>query len=82
MPDSSQRYLEIMHHYDACLQRHGDTARGADWPNEADRRTRFSVMLDLLEGARRWRLNLGDKPTSLGNGGAPRYSGQRLRATL
>src|SRR5438477_8613756 len=48
MPHSNQDYLEIMRHYDACLQRHGDTARGADWPNETDRQTRFSVMLALL----------------------------------
>ncbi len=50
MPHSNKNYLEIMRHYDACLQQHGDTARGADWPNETDRQTRFSVMLDLLQG--------------------------------
>ena len=49
MPCSNKNYLEIMRHYDACLQQHGDTARGADWPNETDRQTRFSVMLGLLE---------------------------------
>jgi hypothetical protein len=27
---SNKRYLEIMRHYDACLQQHGDTARGTD----------------------------------------------------
>ena len=30
------------------LQRFGDTATGACWPNETDRRTRFDVMLDLI----------------------------------
>ena len=46
--DANKRYLDIVRHYDACLQRHGDTARGADWPNETDRQTRFSIMLDVM----------------------------------
>ena len=48
--DGDNSYLALSRHYDACLRRHGDTAQGADWPNEADRRTRFSVMLDILAG--------------------------------
>ena len=40
-------YLSIAAHYDACLARYGDTARGADWPNEEDRARRFDVMLDV-----------------------------------
>jgi dTDP-4-amino-4,6-dideoxygalactose transaminase len=31
------------------LHEYGDTAAGAGWPNETDRRTRFDVMLDLLD---------------------------------
>ena len=31
------------------LRQHGDTAAGAGWPNETDRRTRFDVMLDVLD---------------------------------
>jgi SAM-dependent methyltransferase len=42
----------IAQRYDEVLRRHGDTALGAHWPNEADRRKRFDVMLDLL-GTRR-----------------------------
>jgi dTDP-4-amino-4,6-dideoxygalactose transaminase/SAM-dependent methyltransferase len=42
-------YRKLADHYDACLRQHGDTAKGADWPNQKDRETRFSVMLDLLE---------------------------------
>jgi hypothetical protein len=41
-------YLSIVAHCDTCLVRHGDTAKGADWPNEEDRVRRFDVMLDLL----------------------------------
>lgn len=38
----------LLVHYDQCLSEHGDTARGADWPNEHERRTRFDVMLDVI----------------------------------
>jgi dTDP-4-amino-4,6-dideoxygalactose transaminase len=31
------------------LQENGDTAAGAGWPNELDRRIRFDVMLDVLD---------------------------------
>ncbi len=41
-------YLDIVKYYQACLQQYGDTARGADWPNEADREKRYSVMLDSM----------------------------------
>ena len=37
--------------YDEALARHGDTAQGALWPNEADRLRRYDVMLDLLAHA-------------------------------
>lgn len=38
----------IVTHYDQALSQYGDTARGALWPNEHDRQTRFDVMLDVL----------------------------------
>lgn len=38
----------LLAHYDRRLQVYGDTARGADWPNEQDRRARFDVMLDVI----------------------------------
>ena len=40
----------LLQNYERALLSHGDTARGADWPNEADRRTRFEVMLDVIVG--------------------------------
>ncbi len=46
----SSRYLDLADHYDSALRAHGDTARGADWPNQQDRELRFEVMLDLLRG--------------------------------
>jgi dTDP-4-amino-4,6-dideoxygalactose transaminase len=55
-PDDS--YTALLRHYDACLERNGDTALGAGWPNEQDRQTRFAVMLDLLstDGSERVKL--------------------------
>lgn len=37
----------LLAYYDGRLAAHGDTARGAGWPNEADRQRRFAVMRDL-----------------------------------
>ncbi len=34
-------------YYDQCLAAHGDTAKGAGWPNEVDRQTRFAIMRHL-----------------------------------
>lgn len=57
MPDDPTR--ELLRFYDQQLEAHGDTARGAGWPNERDRLTRFDVMLETaraLVGGGRFRL--------------------------
>ena len=41
-------YHSLIEHYEACLDRHGDTPQGVDWPNAADAETRYRVMLDLV----------------------------------
>jgi SAM-dependent methyltransferase len=41
-------YHELIDHYEACLDRHGDTHLGVDWPNEADALTRYRVMLEIV----------------------------------
>ena len=38
----------LLEYYDERLRRHGDTAAGAGWPNDADRRTRFAVLTEAL----------------------------------
>lgn len=43
-PDALAQY------YSTRLAAHGDTARGAGWPNEADRQVRFGVMAELARG--------------------------------
>ena len=50
----------LLAHYDSRLQQYGDTARGADWPDEDGRRTRFDVMLDVIEHRSREPLVLCD----------------------
>jgi Methyltransferase domain len=44
-------YLEIVAHYESCLDEHGDTPRGVDWPHAEDAAKRYQVMLDLLRPA-------------------------------
>jgi SAM-dependent methyltransferase len=41
-------YLRIVKHIERCLERHGDTPQGVDWPNRQDAETRYRVMLDLI----------------------------------
>jgi SAM-dependent methyltransferase len=43
-----KRYLEIVAHYEACLERHGDSHLGVDWPRSEDLGKRYDVMLDLV----------------------------------
>jgi SAM-dependent methyltransferase len=45
---ASARYGELVAHYESCLHTHGDNHRGVDWPNAADARTRYGVMLDVI----------------------------------
>jgi SAM-dependent methyltransferase len=41
-------YLKIVSHYEHCLEKHGDTHLGVDWPNQADALTRYQVMLEVV----------------------------------
>jgi len=44
----AKNYLRIVEHYEDCLARHGDSHLGVDWPNAADAKLRYQVMLDLI----------------------------------
>lgn len=44
----SVSYLKIARHYQDCIRRHGDSARGMDWPSEKDNQVRFRVMAELF----------------------------------
>jgi SAM-dependent methyltransferase len=41
-------YLRIVSHYESCLDEHGDTHLGVDWPMAADVPVRHRVMLDII----------------------------------
>ena len=45
--------IALLAHYEQRLHEFGDTARGADWPSEQDRRVRFDMMLDVIPDWRR-----------------------------
>lgn len=41
-------YSTIVRHYEVCLERHGDSHLGVDWPNVKDAETRYQVMLEMI----------------------------------
>lgn len=53
-------YLSIVRHYESCLEAHGDTFRGVDWPNEADAQTRYRVMLEVIKAPPKVKVSLLD----------------------
>lgn len=46
----SGNYKKLVDHYEACLDRHGDSHRGVDWPRQADAEKRYEVMLGVMAG--------------------------------
>jgi SAM-dependent methyltransferase len=44
-------YRGIVDHYERCLERHGDTHLGVDWPNESEALKRYEIMLDVIRPA-------------------------------
>src|SRR5918999_2621819 len=45
----SKNYLSIVSHYESCLEQHGDTHLGVDWPKREDVETRYRVMLEVIK---------------------------------
>jgi SAM-dependent methyltransferase len=41
-------YSSIVKHYEECLEKHGDTYLGVDWPKLEDVNTRYQIMLDIM----------------------------------
>jgi len=44
-----KKYLRIVSHYETCLEQHGDSHLGVDWPRADDAQTRHRVMLDVIK---------------------------------
>jgi len=53
-------YLNIVAHYESCLERYGDSHLGVDWPNRRDAHTRYRVMLGLIRETGPSRVTLLD----------------------
>jgi len=45
---SEKKYLEIVAHYEECLERYGDTHLGVDWPRPEHVDIRYRVMLEVI----------------------------------
>jgi SAM-dependent methyltransferase len=50
-----KQYLSIVAHYENCLEKHGDSHLGVDWPKLEDAQTRYRVMLEVIKLADRGR---------------------------
>lgn len=44
----NKEYLSLVSHYEACLEKHGDSHLGVDWPNKEDAETRYNLMLGVI----------------------------------
>jgi SAM-dependent methyltransferase len=44
-----KKYNQIIEHYENCLEKHGDSHLGVDWPNKEHAILRYSIMLDVLK---------------------------------
>jgi SAM-dependent methyltransferase len=44
-----KKYNQIIEHYEKCLEKHGDTHLGVDWPNIEHVNLRYNIMLDMLK---------------------------------
>lgn len=44
-----KKYLDIVSHYESCLEQHGDTHLGVDWPKLEDVEKRYRVMLEVIK---------------------------------
>jgi SAM-dependent methyltransferase len=47
----SNDWSALVTHYERCLERHGATPKGVDWPDVPDLAVRFDTLLGLLDGA-------------------------------
>lgn len=56
----NKAYLSIIRHYEACLEKYGDTWRGVDWPNAEDAQARYRVMLEVIRPGPTEKVNLLD----------------------
>lgn len=80
-------YLKIKDHYESCLEKHGNSIKSLDYPDEAENLIRYEVMLDLYQGdlwageSRLWLdfgCGFGDFSKVLDNNSNDRYVGMDI----
>jgi SAM-dependent methyltransferase len=49
MTDTIANYFQLSEYYDSCLEKHGATPQGVDWPNQEDLKNRLNIMLDVIK---------------------------------
>ncbi len=57
---NEKKYLNIIAHYECCLEKYGDTHLGVDWPKKEDVNIRYRVMLEVIREDRSKKVNLLD----------------------
>jgi SAM-dependent methyltransferase len=45
----SKKYINIIKHYEGCLDKYGDSNKGVDWPIPEDASVRYQIMLELIK---------------------------------
>lgn len=45
----SDKYKQIVKHYENCFEKFGDSHKGVDWPNLDDAEKRYKIMLDVIQ---------------------------------
>ena len=55
-----KKYLSIVSHYETCLELHGDSHLGVDWPKADDVQKRHRVMIEVIRPDRRQTVSLLD----------------------
>lgn len=43
-----EEYYKLVKHYEHCLESHGDTHLGVDWPNPEGANLRYEIMIDII----------------------------------
>ena len=70
------QWSTLVSHYERCLDRHGATPGGVDWPNAVDLEARFATLLSVLDGTAP-----GSRPAVLDLGCGPGLMLDYLRET-
>jgi SAM-dependent methyltransferase len=45
---ASDKYKDIVRHYESCFDKFGDSHKGVDWPNLEDAEKRYRIMLGVI----------------------------------